>query len=569
MKSRRMTLTAKIMIGVSIVTLIVLFSNIINYVMASRIEVASKMHDERVIALQNAYKLETYVEMLYGSQGEVILDYRDDNIKEYKEIVSKLLEYVALVEEASDTDEETQLVADLKKEVQAYVSLINEITSTHDDSRLSESERSFKYQAISRKAQQNKAKIVKVLEQIVASYEVEKNIDNQNLHHATKVLEIAQLISMGIVAIFSVLIGFSLSKIMTKNIKKLVQVANVFASGDLTHKIDINSNDEIGELANAFEKMGENLRKLVTEVVDISQHLLASSQELSATSEETSAGSKEVSETIAQIANGAGQQADSIEKTAGLMNEMNQRVLVVAESADHVNQSTKRTNDVAQNGMNLSVSAEEKINKVMTVFEKITEAISSLSALSQRIGSIADVINSISDQTNLLALNAAIEAARAGEQGKGFAVVADEIRKLAEQSSQSVQQVTQLTSEIEVETRKAVSIIESGNMDMKEGVNAVNTSGDAFVAIMKEFEAVANEIQDVIYAIKEIKVSSNNASEEIEGIAAIVEESAASSQEVAAISQQQSMAIDEVAKLAQQLAHIGEDLSKKVQNFTI
>lgn len=569
MKKNRMTLTAKILIGVSVVTTIVLISNFINYTIASRIEDASNRHDERVIALENVYKLRTYIEMLYGSQSEVILDYRNDNIEEYKEIVSKLLEYVALVEEMSDTEEEKQLTIDLKKLVQTYVSMLNEITTTHDNSKLTASEQGFQYQAINRKAQQNKAKIVSVLDQIVVSYEAQKNADNLALYNATQVLETGQLISMALVAVFSMAIGLTLSKILTKNIKKLVQSANVFASGDLTHEINIDVNDEIGDLAKAFEKMGENLRKLVAEVVDISQHLLASSEELSATSEETSAGSREVSETISQVADGAGQQAEAIEKTASLMNDMNHRVLSVAESADHVNESTQRTTDVAENGVALSVSAGDKINKVMVVFEKITEAINSLSALSQRIGSIADVINSISDQTNLLALNAAIEAARAGEQGRGFAVVAEEIRKLAEQSSKSVQQVTQLTSEIEEETRKAVSIIESGNMDMKEGVTAVADSGDAFVAIMKEFEIVADEVHEVINSIQEIKGSSNKASEEIEGIAAIVEESAASSQEVAAISQQQSMAIDEVAKLAQQLAHIGEDLSKKVQRFTI
>lgn len=569
MKKNRMTLTAKILIGVSFVTLIVLVSNIINYMMAVRIEEASKMHDQRVLALDNVYKLRIHLEMLYGSQNELILDYKDDRIQEYKDTVSMIHEHVALVEETSDTEEEAQLSIDLKSEVQRYVSILNEITSIHDNSRLTESERSFEYQGISRKAQQYKKKILGLLDQISVSYENEKIEENNRLVDAVDVLEKGQLISMVLVAVFSMIIGVSLSKIITKNIKKLVQSANVYASGDLTHEINIEANDEIGDLALAFEKMGQNLRKLVAEVVDISQHLLASSQELSATSEETSAGSKEVSETITQIANGASQQAEAIEKTASFINDMNHRVLAVAQSADHVNGSTQRTTEVAENGVGLSVSAGDKINKVMQVFEKISAAINSLAVLSQRIGSIADVINSISDQTNLLALNAAIEAARAGEQGRGFAVVADEIRKLAEQSSKSVQQVTQLTTEIEDETRKAVAIIESGNMDMKEGVAAVSDSGEAFVSIMNEFEAVASEIHDVINAIQEIKGSSSKASEEIEGIAAIVEESAASSQEVSAISQQQSMAIDEVAKLAQQLAHIGEDLSKKVQRFTI
>ncbi|PKM50330.1 MAG: hypothetical protein CVV02_11925 [Firmicutes bacterium HGW-Firmicutes-7] len=568
-KKKRLSLTIKVMIGFSLITTIVLLSNIFNFIVANGIERAAIDNNKRVIDLEYAYDLRTYIEILYGFQSDMTINFDLDHHKAYKENVQEMEKVLVEIEVAADTDEENMIVSELKVVMDKYITAVDDIVAIHDDNSLTDVERKYKYMTVNKRTQQEKNKMLNMLEQVLISFEAERNSANDTMMDALRFTAGVQVITMILIAICSIIIGLLFSRMLVGNIKKLVQGANIYASGDLTYSLSIESNDEVGDLANAFDKMGENLRKLITEVVDISQHLLSSSEELSATSQETSAGSREVTETVTQIAEGTGQQADAIEKTASLINDVNLKVMKVSENTDQVNQSTKKTTEVAENGVQLSKTAGDKINQVMEVFEKITCAITSLEGLSNRIGSIADVINSISDQTNLLALNAAIEAARAGEQGRGFAVVAEEIRKLAEQSTESVKQVSQLTNEIAEETSKAVIIIEHGNKDVKDGVVAVSNSGEAFVAIMNEFENVTDQVQEVVAAIKDINVSSNKATDEIDSIAAIIEESAASSQEVAAISEQQSLAIDDVAKLAQNLATIGEQLSKEVNRFKI
>jgi methyl-accepting chemotaxis protein len=195
------------------------------------------------------------------------------------------------------------------------------------------------------------------------------------------------------------------------------------------------------------------------------------------------------------------------------------------------------------------------MNAVRQASAAVEQAMESLAARSEQIGSIVETITGIAGQTNLLALNAAIEAARAGEQGKGFAVVAEEVRKLAEESQTAAASIAGLIQEIQNETQAAVAVVADGARRSESGVEVVEQARDAFARIGASVEDVTSRIGDISTAMNEV--------------AAVAEQSSASTEEVSASTEETSASTQEIAASAQELARTAEELEALVSRFQV
>lgn len=361
-----------------------------------------------------------------------------------------------------------------------------------------------------------------------------------------------------------------MARLLVTPILKIVAAAKRISAGDLSvDAIQVKNKDEIKELADSFNEMTNGLRTVIHKVSIAAEQVASSSEELSASAEETAAASEEVAKTINQLAEGASEQAKSSKDISDVTEQIVFNIKRVAEHVKLVSDSGSRVSKEARAGVEEAKNAIEKIQSIRQVTEDSAEKVRILGSKSVEIGDIIAVIKEIANQTNLLSLNAAIEAARAGEQGRGFAVVAEEIRKLAEQSANSVVKIGDLIGSIQDETAKVVAIMNDSTQAVTDGVTTVDKAGSSFEQIFGEIMAITEKINEVGTATQEIKSGSEELNDSIKNIASIAMESAASSQQISAASEEQSATVEEITKSSQELAELAQELRLNISRFQL
>jgi len=275
------------------------------------------------------------------------------------------------------------------------------------------------------------------------------------------------------------------------------------SQSNLSHRIGLNSRDEIGQISNLVNRMLDKFTDIVTQISSSSSQLSSSSQQLAVVNE--------------QMKNGVQQQRGETEQVATSMTQMLASVHEVARNAAEAANYADQANDESIAGREIIANTNRSIQSLETVVGNAVEVINQLQTQSNNIGAVLNVIGEIADQTNLLALNAAIEAARAGEQGRGFAVVADEVRALAHRTQQSTQEIHSMVQGIQDGTNRAVSAMQEGMSETRRSVQYVSETGSVFESILSAVKQIsdmnsqiASSVEEQILVIEEINRNTVN-----------------------------------------------------------
>lgn len=393
-------------------------------------------------------------------------------------------------------------------------------------------------------------------------YQDEVNQAVKPILDTTLFVIIISLILGGIIILFII-------RSIAKPIKQLVSATDKMRDGDLSISVDLHRNDELGQLAKAFNQMRENLSNVISQVHEKASSLAASSEQLNASTEQNTLATEQISSSIQEVASSMESQTASIEESSKMANDMSKSIQQIAASSNEVSTTAKDAIlvvDAGNQALDTTVGQMEYIKK--TVHE-LSNNIEGLGNHSQEISKIVDVITDIAEQTNLLALNAAIEAARAGEHGKGFAVVADEVRKLAEQSSQSSEQIRQMIESIQQGTTDAVKSMETGTSEVDKGIDIVNQAGQSFTEITNFVNTVSKQIQQVSSQIDVISSSAEHFVTTFDKVTAVSETTSDGAQNVSASTQEQLASMEEISGSATSLSQMAEELQELVKNFKL
>ncbi|REJ24481.1 MAG: hypothetical protein C6W54_06060 [Bacillaceae bacterium] len=375
-----------------------------------------------------------------------------------------------------------------------------------------------------------------------------------------------------ITALFAgILIAIFISKRTTRPLWKIANKLEELArnKGDLTARIHITNKDEIGKLATAFNRMLENLQKMMLKIKETTDEVSASALELSEGTKNFAESTEQITMAVQDIASGAGDQGDMADESSHAVNNIANEVQKIASSSSFAAESALTTSKIAEEGNKSIVKAVKQMEFLQKSVDEAFIKIEELGKLTDEIKKISDVMANIAEQTNLLALNAAIEAARAGEQGKGFAVVATEVRNLAEESKQSAIQINEMIQHVLSIAAAAVENIDKGRSGLKEGKRVVDDAGRAFHKILTSVEKVTCQIQEVSSSVQQMSTGADQVAVSIGQLADIAKKSSAHSQNVAASTEEQLAAIEEFTATAENLSNVAKKLRNMIGEFNV
>lgn len=378
------------------------------------------------------------------------------------------------------------------------------------------------------------------------------------------------IIISGIAVLLGTIIASFFSTHLTRPILVIARKLNEVAAGDFTvEPVTVHSKDEVGELAKDFNHMVTNMKQVISEVNLSAQHVAASSEELTASAEQTSKATEQITVAIQESANGAEKQQAMLQRTTSSFEEISVGMQRIAESSRTISDSSANTTETAKSG---EVAVQKTVKQMNSISMSVNEFDTVIKLLDQRtkeIAKILSVITDISAQTNLLALNAAIEAARAGEHGKGFAVVAEEVRKLADQSSQSSNQIAKLIEEIHEDMENSIQTMGKVKEEVVSGLEIANETEKRFHDILVSTSQISQQIEELASVTEQISASVQEVSASGENVAHIAQQSLANSQDIAAASEEQLASMEEVTSLAATLSKMAEELQALTIKFKI
>lgn len=382
-------------------------------------------------------------------------------------------------------------------------------------------------------------------------------------------IEYVIFLSLVICIIVAITLAWWFSGKLVKPIQQIDSKLKELSSqeGDLTARLQVNSNDEIGTIATSFNKMLENLQHIINRVQKTSVEVQSASENMLEKTNISREATIKVQSSMSSLNASIQSQSASMEESSTAMDDMTVSVQRIAESASSVTELAVATSEQANDG---STVIQKSVSQMTTIHDAVnatSEVVERLITHTKYIDTAVQSISNIAEQTNLLALNASIEAARAGEQGKGFAVVADEVRKLAEQSKTAATDINQLLHQIQQDTETANSMMSQGRSEASEGIHVIREAGNSFTTIVEQVNKVSTQMQDISATAEEMAASAEEMNTSLNNIASISTEVSSETAATAQSAEKKVTTMNEMTQTARQMKQTVEELDQLVSHF--
>jgi methyl-accepting chemotaxis protein len=553
-------------LGVSILSFTKVFDLILinsktkqSYTMLAKLEDIEQVRRDISIATRN-------------SDSTAIIDSVSDIKKTYIENLSSLKEMIG------EDKEQLQLLKTLEESQSKLFSdveaKLKEAKSTGGDSLMKLIDEIMMPHDMNNGESGNKIKLEQFEDELIKIGDIEKSkiAEREEQMISARNVTIMALVGgslLGVIIVIFVMILVDRS--VVKNIKKTSGMLKDIAEGegDLTKRLEIDSNDEIGDLAKSFNSFIDKIGSLVREVVDNTNVLSNSTEEVLIAIEQSNRGMSEVVHTLSRV-------TDNIQNSASISEEAMASIEEVAGQAHMIQGEAQNADEKGTKVLNAAIKGEGSVKEVVTAINNVKGSskdvlgvIGELNVATNEIGQIVSMMRGITEQTSLLALNASIEAARAGEAGRGFAVVAEEVKKLSEESKQSAEQITVIVSEIQRKMQKTDSIIYQEQTYVDTSVAKVSNTSEEFNNILSYVKEMSNRIKAMTTASVQQASVTTEMSGAINLLSEGLQENAAASEEISASMESQANLYKQIEHNVENIRNITDKLKGQTNRFKL
>ncbi|MCG7346068.1 methyl-accepting chemotaxis protein [Sporosarcina sp. ACRSL] len=529
-----------------------------------------KMNDEFALLIDDrAYKINLSDELIsaqkerYIAISSYVLFKTSEFVSQRDESTANATELINEMGEAFSYTNDTVIVEEIKHLHMQFSEMVDEIS--YSLMRANETQN----RNLLREANNVNLQIMEKATELKERQQLEMQKSRDELSQMTNFIHLLTLIFIALAVFISLVVGFMISRGIGNPVKKMTAAIERIATGDLSvEHVNIRNKDEIGLMANAFNRMTDDLKNLMEQIRFSSHQLAAQAEQLSASSEESLASSEMVASASEKNMRDSENQSDLVSETVNSVSQLTEDVNQIADSNSTMLDAMKTVIGHVEAGSSTIESLSGQMSNTDAIIQEAAAIIQSMAKQSAEIEQVTSLITAISEQTNLLALNAAIEAARAGEHGKGFAVVAEEVRNLAEQSKSSAAEIGVMIHAIQSATKKAVDAINTGSKSVKDGLSATEDSLNTFIEIEQSVNAVNDNVSIVTEAIKKIRSMTDTIANSSKEVKKLAESTAFTAQETSAATEEQLAVNEEISTSSQTLAGLAENLQKEVNRFT-